>query len=106
MNLVNAINNTIPISSFNRGMAGQIFDDVRISGAKLVIKHNTPACVLISPSEYIRLVEAEEDYKVLKMTLERMATYDPANAVPAAEVYEKFGITEADLSGYEDVDFE
>ena len=49
-----AIENTIPISLFNRGLAGKIFDEVKRYGAKVVMKNNTPECVLLSPDEYIR----------------------------------------------------
>ena len=52
-----AIEHTIPISQFHRGLAGQIFEDVRRSGAKVVMKNNTAECVLISPEEYIRLLD-------------------------------------------------
>lgn len=36
-----AIENTISISLFNRGLAGKIFDDVKTHGAKVVMKHKT-----------------------------------------------------------------
>ena len=49
--ILGAITNTIPIGLFNRGQAGKIFDDVRKSGAKVVMKNNTAACVLLSPDE-------------------------------------------------------
>ena len=32
-----ALRSTIPISLFNRGMAGKVFEDVRRQGAKVVI---------------------------------------------------------------------
>ena len=38
--LVNAIKNTVPITQFNRGYAGKIFEDVRQQGAKVVMKNN------------------------------------------------------------------
>ena len=34
MNIIAAIQNTISISQFNRGLAGKIFQDVKNSGAK------------------------------------------------------------------------
>ena len=51
--LVNAIKNTVPITQFNRGLAGKIFEDVKKQGAKVVMKNNTPECVLMSPEEYL-----------------------------------------------------
>ena len=56
LSVKSAITNTIPISNFNRGVAGKIFADVRTSGAKVVIKNNMPECVLLSPEEYVKMV--------------------------------------------------
>ena len=39
LSLANTITRTIPISQFNRGLAGQIFNDVKKNGAKIVIKN-------------------------------------------------------------------
>lgn len=36
--VVSAIKNTVPISQFNRGMAGKVFSEVKKSGPKVVIK--------------------------------------------------------------------
>ena len=49
--VVSVIRNTVPITQFNRGLAGQIFEDVKVSGPKVVIKNNVAECVLISPEE-------------------------------------------------------
>lgn len=38
VNIASAIRNTVPISLFNRGLAGKIFDEVKQSGAKVVMK--------------------------------------------------------------------
>lgn len=42
MNIRSAIENTISISQFNRGLAGKIFDEVKRHGAKVVMKNNSP----------------------------------------------------------------
>ncbi len=39
----------VPVSRFNRGEAGKIFEEVSKYGTKIVLKNNTPACVLVSP---------------------------------------------------------
>ena len=57
-NITSAIRDTISISLFNRGLAGKIFEDVKQSGAKVVMKNNSAECVLMSPDEYIRLMDA------------------------------------------------
>ena len=59
--VISAIKNTVPISLFNRGQAGKIFEEVRKSGAKVVMKNNVAECVLLSPEEYVRLMDAVND---------------------------------------------
>ena len=60
-NITSAIKDTISISQFNRGLAGKIFEDVKQSGAKVVMKNNTAECVLLSPEEYLRLMDEVND---------------------------------------------
>lgn len=103
LNLRSAIENTVPITLFNRGQAGKIFEDVKRDGAKVVIKNNVAECVLLSPEEYIRLMDEVEDARLLTIVNERMAHYDPSKTIPAEEVYKELGITEED---FEDVDVE
>ena len=35
-----ALRSTVPISLFNRGLAGKVFEEVRQQGAKVVMKNN------------------------------------------------------------------
>lgn len=102
----NAIRNTIPISLFNRGLAGKVFDEVKQVGAKVVMKNNTPECVLMSPDEYIRLMDEVNDAKLLMLAAERMAHYDSSANIPADEVYKNLGITESDLDSIGEVEIE
>lgn len=106
MNIIAAIENTIPISQFNRGLAGKIFADVRQSGAKVVMKNNAPECVLLSPQEYVRIMDALNDAKLLAIAAERMEHYDSATAISAEEVQKNLGISDEDLSDFEEVEFE
>lgn len=64
MNTVNSINildSIVPISRFNKGEANRIFTEVKNDGIRIVVKNNTPECVLISPKDYQALVEQYED---------------------------------------------
>ena len=47
--IISAIRDTIPISLFNRGFAGKIFEEVKQNGTKVVMKNNAAECVLMSP---------------------------------------------------------
>ena len=104
--LTGAIKNTVSISLFNRGLAGKVFQEVRKSGAKIVIKNNEPECVLLSPEEYMRLMDEVNDARLLEIAVARMQNYDPETAIPAEEVYRNLGITENDLAGSDEVEIE
>ena len=66
------VNSTIPISRFNRGEANKIFDEVKQSGYKIVMKNNTPACVLVAPEKYEEMTEQLENYMLFSEAEKRM----------------------------------
>lgn len=104
--VMSAIKNTVPISQFNRGLAGKIFEDVKQSGTKVVMKNNVAECVLISPEEYIRLMDEVNDARLLAVASERMAHFNPATLISEEEMNRRLGITEDDLTGFDEVDIE
>ena len=55
----------VPISQFNKGQAAKIFDRLHSERELIVLKNNQPSAVILSPEEYIRLTEIEEDYFLL-----------------------------------------
>lgn len=105
-NMTSAIRNTISISQFNRGFAGKIFDDVKKSGAKVVMKNNVAECVLLAPDEYVRMMDEINDARLLTVATQRMARFNAADAIPAEEVYRSFGISAEDLDACDEVEFE
>lgn len=106
MSVMSAINDTISISLFNRGLAGQVFEDVKKTGPKVVIKNNTPECVLLPPEEYVSMVEEINDARLLAVAENRMKDYDPEQSVSETEVLSEFGLTEADLADADKVAIE
>lgn len=105
-NIASAIRNTVPISLFNRGLAGKIFEEVKQCGAKVVMKNNTAECVLLSPDEYIQLIDEVNDARLLTMAANRMAKADPSSFVSAEQLYAEMGITQADLDEIGEADIE
>lgn len=95
--VVSAITNTVPITQFNRGLAGKIFEDVKRSGAKVVMKNNAAECVLLSPEEYVRLMDEVNDARLLAVATERMAHYDPSTLISEEEMNRRLGVTATDL---------
>ncbi len=105
-NITHVLRNTIPISLFNKGLAGKIFDEVKKTGAKVVFKNNTPECVLISPDEYIRMIDAINDAKLLELASARMENFDPKTLKDANEVYSELNISQKTLDEMDDVEIE
>ena len=104
--MTNAITNTISISLFNRGLAGKVFEDVKKSGAKVVIKNNAPECVLLSPDEYVKLMDEVNDARLLALATERMANFDESNVLSEAEVLKELGIAAEDLADSDKAEIE
>lgn len=102
----NIIQNTISISLFNRGLAGKIFDEVKRIGAKVVMKNNTAECVLMSPKEYIQLIDEINDTRLITLATERMQQFDPSNTISQEEVDRQFGFTPEDLIDADEVESE
>ncbi|MDR3289048.1 MAG: type II toxin-antitoxin system Phd/YefM family antitoxin [Peptococcaceae bacterium] len=105
LGLSRALDALIPISRFNKGEANKIFDEVRASGCKIVVKNNAPACVLITPERYKEMVDALEDGYLLSLALEREAN-DTGDTHSMEELLAEDGLTLADIEAMEDVEIE
>ena len=105
ISLRSAIQNSVPISNFNKGMAGKIFADVRSNGPKVVIKNNTPECVLMSPEEYISLLDELDDMRLLAMVKDRIS-HTSGKTITHEEIMKKYGISQEELDSMEDVEIE
>lgn len=99
------IQNSVPLSNFNKGMAGKIFTEVRQNGTKIVMKNNLPECVLMSPEEYIELMDELEDMRLLLLAEDRIKN-SSGKVYTQEEVMEELGITDEELDSMEDVEIE
>lgn len=104
--VLSAIEKTVPISQFNRGLAGQIFSDVKSGGSKVVMKNNTAEVVLVPPDEYVEIMDTINDYLLLTMAVERMSSYDPETLISEDDMDKRLGITQEDLDSIGEVEFE
>ena len=100
------LENTVPISMFNKGMAGKIFESVKQSGTKVVMKNNVAECVLLSPEEYIAIIDELEDMYLMGEARSRMDNFNVDKLISREEFDRRFGITEEDIKDFEGVDFE
>ena len=104
--VLSAIKKTVPISQFNRGLAGQIFSDVKASGSKVVMKNNVAEVVLVPPDEYVEIMDTINDYLLLTMAVERMSSYNPDTLISEEEMDKHLGITQDELDAVPEVEFE
>jgi len=101
-----AIENTVSISQFNKGLAGRIFEEVRRCGAKVVMKNNSAECVLMSPEEYVRLMDEVNDARLLAEASARMSHYDPDKLLTDRQIDEALGLSPGDYADTSEVEFE
>lgn len=93
----------IPITQFNKGQASRIFDRLRTEKQLVVLKNNAPSAVILSPEEYARLSEIEEDYALLLEATQRLSESDNDSTLSFDTVMSNLGISEEDLNDVEDV---
>lgn len=96
------LNSLVPITQFNRGQASRIFDRLHTENQLVVLKNNQPAAIILSPAEFSRLSEIEDDYMLLLEAAKRLAN-DTAPATPMEDVMKELGICDDDLASAEDV---
>ena len=92
----NMLDSLIPITRFNKGESNKIFDEVKASGYKIVVKNNAPACVLLSPERYKALIDTlEEEY--LCALVEERERNGSGTTIPFADILAKHGTTLKEL---------
>ena len=96
----------VPISQFNKGQAAKIFDRLRSEKELIVLKNNQPSAIILSPEEYARLTEIEEDYFLLLEANKRIEENASKAAISMEAVMKNLGISEDELAQIEDVDIE
>ena len=98
---INILDCIIPIRRFNKGEANRIFTEVKNDGIRIVVKNNTPECVLISPKDYQALIEQYEDALLLAEANNRLSKN--VGYISHDDVLSDLNINEQDL---ENIDIE
>lgn len=93
----------VPISQFNKGQAAKIFDRLHSEKELIVLKNNQPSAIILSPEEYTRLTEIEEDYFLLLEANKRLEENENNTTVSFDSVMNNLEISEEELSDMEDV---
>ncbi|MCD7750093.1 MAG: type II toxin-antitoxin system Phd/YefM family antitoxin [Oscillospiraceae bacterium] len=94
---MNVAKSLVSISQFNKGQAARIFDRLHSEPQLIVLKNNQPTAFILSPDEYDRLTEMEEDYALLLEAYERLEKHGNEPCIPMADVMARHGIVESDL---------
>ena len=102
----NLLQSLVPISQFNKGQAAKIFDRLHSEKELIVLKNNQPSAIILSPEEYTRLTEIEEDYFLLLEANKRMEDNGNNKTLSFDSVMSNLGISEDELLDTEAVDVE
>lgn len=87
----------VPLSTFEKGNVGKIFNEVRRTGLKVVVSDNNPICILLSPDYYDQMVELIEDYELYIEAERRLSNSNTIRWISQEEIMSNFGITQNDL---------
>jgi len=96
------LDSLVPITQFNRGQASRIFDRLHTESQLIVLKNNQPAAIILSPSEFQRLSEIEEDYTLLLEATRRLKE-DSSSTSSREEVMSELNISESELAAAGDM---
>ena len=97
------LHSLVPISQFNKGQAAKIFDRLHSEKELIVLKNNQPSAIILSPEEYTRLTEIEEDYFLLLEANKRLEDNGNNKTLSFNTVMNHLEISEDELSDMEDV---
>lgn len=88
------LDSVVSVSSLNHGGASRAISRVGDDQPLVVMKNNQPAAVIITPNDYRRLTQAEEDFALYLEAAERERRDDGT----------RLGMAEAFGDGYKPVD--
>lgn len=106
MDTSNILKSLVSITQFNKGQAAKIFDRLKTERRIIVLKNNAPSAILLSPDEYLRLLEIEEDSYLLNLAEQRLADYKTGDGIPYEKALVQMGLTHEDIENAEDVEIE
>lgn len=96
----------IPITEFNKGRAGKIFESVKSGRPKMVFKNNVAECVLIAPEQYKNMLDELDDMRLIALSDERMTKYDADKVLSSDEINKKYGYSDSDFTDADEVELE
>lgn len=104
MNTATLLANVVPTSAFSQGKSAKCFEKASDGSPVIVMKNNQPYRVVVTPADFMRMSELEEDNELLTMALARLEANAGKPAVPAADVYARLGIDMDEVEAMDDVE--
>ncbi len=95
--MANVMDCLVPISLFNKGQATKIFNRLKETKELFVLKNNQPSAVILSPEEYTRLTEIEENYTLLLEATSRLEANGDKPGIPMEAVIKELGFDVKEL---------
>lgn len=105
-NTLKTLQSLVPISQFNKGKAAQIFDRLNSQDELIVLKNNKATAIILTPKEYERLLDIEENFSLFLEAVRRIENNKGTPAIPIEEVMSELGISEEDIEAAEDLEIE
>ena len=102
----NLLQSLVPISQFNKGHSSNIFYRLHSERELIVLKNNQPSAIILSPEEYTRLTEIEEDYFLLLEANKRMEGNGNNKTLSFDSVMSNLGISEDERLNTEEAEIE
>ncbi len=106
MDTGNLLKSLVSITQFNKGQAAKIFDRLKTERRIVVLKNNAPSAIILSPDEYLRLLEIEEDTILFNLAEQRLADYNPVDGISYNEALTQLGLTQLDIDNAKESEFE
>ena len=100
-----AFSHTVSLSQFSGAQAEQIFERLREEWQLVVCNENAPIAVLLSSEEYYRLLEIEENYRLLLLAQDRLEKTN-GDMLSEADVMHRLGISETEIAQATDLEIE
>lgn len=104
MNAATLLDNIVPTSAFSQGKSAKCFEKVADGSPVIVMKNNAPYRVVVTPTDFARMSELEEDNELLSMALARLEANRDKPSLSASEVYERLGIDMEEVAAMDDVE--
>lgn len=93
----------VPISQFAGSQASRVFERLHQENQLIVLKDDQPAAVILSPKEFSRLSEIEEDYQLLLEANKRLTNNIDATTLSREQLMRELNIAEAEIANAKDV---